>query len=217
LGKRTDTVAAEALRPEISTRRQEAIGVSSDERSPGHEELQAAPAEDDRPMKLCPDCAESVLAAARKCRFCGYRFDEADAVARDHSAGGLLGLLRRSTPRLTMAGALNQMGAGLRDGEQPVGMWLGRVDGVDGYVAITDVRLFFVGSVGRPKGSLPAQERLLSELIHVEVLRRRRKPTLVIDWRCSSSTVISKLSAKDLPRLHSLLLAHVRVADPPEE
>lgn len=26
-------------------------------------------------MKTCPECAESVQEAARKCRFCGYRFD----------------------------------------------------------------------------------------------------------------------------------------------
>jgi hypothetical protein len=26
-------------------------------------------------MKRCPDCAENVKAAARVCRFCGYRFD----------------------------------------------------------------------------------------------------------------------------------------------
>jgi Domain of unknown function (DUF4328)/Uncharacterised protein family UPF0547/Protein of unknown function (DUF2510) len=29
------------------------------------------------PTKICPDCAEEVKAAARVCRFCGYRFDDA--------------------------------------------------------------------------------------------------------------------------------------------
>lgn len=32
--------------------------------------------------KTCPDCAESVKAEAAKCRFCGYRFDEAEIVPR---------------------------------------------------------------------------------------------------------------------------------------
>jgi hypothetical protein len=27
-------------------------------------------------LKTCPDCAEDVRAAARKCRYCGYRFDQ---------------------------------------------------------------------------------------------------------------------------------------------
>jgi Uncharacterised protein family UPF0547 len=32
--------------------------------------------------KTCPDCAEKVKAAARVCRFCGYRFDLAEEEQR---------------------------------------------------------------------------------------------------------------------------------------
>jgi hypothetical protein len=36
----------------------------------------APPAVGGMAVKACPDCAEQVRAAARKCRFCGYRFME---------------------------------------------------------------------------------------------------------------------------------------------
>lgn len=37
------------------------------------------------PSKRCPDCAETILADARKCRFCGYSFDSRPELAEGHS------------------------------------------------------------------------------------------------------------------------------------
>jgi Uncharacterised protein family UPF0547 len=37
-----------------------------------------APASASPEFKTCPDCAEEIRAAARKCRFCGYMFESAD-------------------------------------------------------------------------------------------------------------------------------------------
>jgi hypothetical protein len=36
----------------------------------------AAPPSEDNGTKTCPDCAETVLAAAKVCRYCHYRFDQ---------------------------------------------------------------------------------------------------------------------------------------------
>jgi hypothetical protein len=37
-------------------------------------------------MKICPDCAEEVRAAARKCRFCGFIFSESSDAERTSAA-----------------------------------------------------------------------------------------------------------------------------------
>jgi hypothetical protein len=45
-------------------------------------ELEAGPED----LKTCPDCGEQVKAAARKCRFCGYRFEPHDPEPDAHES-----------------------------------------------------------------------------------------------------------------------------------
>jgi hypothetical protein len=40
--------------------------------------LSSAPADRQPEFKTCPDCAEEIRFAARKCRFCGYVFDSSE-------------------------------------------------------------------------------------------------------------------------------------------
>ena len=65
-------------------------------------------------MKACPDCAELVLEAARKCRYCGYRFDRPPSQAPQE--GLFAHLFRRPAPHLTMTETLQQLGVELRPG-----------------------------------------------------------------------------------------------------
>jgi hypothetical protein len=45
---------------------------------------------DDKPTKVCPECAETVKAAARRCRFCGHSFVESSGYGapQPQSGGG---------------------------------------------------------------------------------------------------------------------------------
>jgi Uncharacterised protein family UPF0547 len=93
--------------------------------------------------KQCPDCAERVLAAARKCRYCGYRFD-----GRRRSAGGsllmdLLGPLRRDTTGTTFEEVFADWGTALGEGEDVEWFHLADVDHHPGYLLVTSRRLVF--------------------------------------------------------------------------
>lgn len=180
--------------------------VSPEEGPSGQQEPQAGAAIDQRPAKICPDCAELVLAAARKCRFCGYRFDHAPP---PQGSASLLGILLRPPERLTMADTLAQLGVELGRDEQPAQMWLGRVQGSDGYVVLTDARLLFVKGLRRGNAASGPQQNSLSELAGVEVLSRRRKQILVIDWGRSGTMSIDSLSREGLRQLRSALLARI--------
>jgi ribosomal protein L40E len=59
--------------------------------SPRQPALPPAPADpsadaSDQHTKVCPDCGEKIRAAARKCRFCGYRFDQPDGSGTGRTA-----------------------------------------------------------------------------------------------------------------------------------
>jgi hypothetical protein len=160
-------------------------------------------------MKPCPDCAEMVLEAARKCRYCGYRFDR-ESPEEPKREGLFAHLMRRSAPRLTMAETLAQLGIDLEDGEQPAGIWLGRAKGIDGYVVLTDRRFCFaIGLRHQSNPPVPPWQHRLDELERTEIVARRRSSALVLTWRGDGPMTVDTLVQKDLERLHAALLERV--------
>jgi hypothetical protein len=175
--------------------------------SSGQADPEPAATADQRAMKPCPDCAEMVLEAARKCRYCGYRFDR-QPTSQGPQEGLIAHLFRREPRHLTMAETLEQLGIELDPGERPVGLWLGQVKTVDGYVVLTDARLFFVMGLRHQKASAPWQRRL-DELAGAEITTHRWKATLVLHWFDSPELRVDGLARNDLHRLHSALLERV--------
>ena len=125
--------------------------------------------------KQCPDCAEQVLAQARKCRYCGYRFDRR---AGSSFFGDLLGNLRNDAPDGTVPQLLADWGVALADGEQVRFFRLVELDGETGYLLVTGSRLAFFASRGRPQHDKLLEfplARVSNTHIHGRVRRRRLK------------------------------------------
>src|SRR3984957_14939270 len=118
-------------------------------------------------MKKGPDCAALGFAAARKSRYCGYRFDR--PAPREKQEGLFELLFRRPAPHLTMTETLEQLGVELDPGERAAGLWLGRVTGVDGYVVLTDERLLFVPGLRVRKEPPAPWQRRLGELAGADI------------------------------------------------
>jgi hypothetical protein len=164
-------------------------------------------------MKACPDCAERVLAAARVCRYCGYEFRPAPAPTPTNSSLFAF-LLRRSAPRLTMTETLTQLGVELDPGERLAGLWLGRAYSSDGYVVLTDARLFFVAGLRRSPDNPAPRQHSLDELGGAEIVTRHWKSELVLHWRDSPDLSIDGLAPKHLRELHSALLEQLERGRP---
>jgi hypothetical protein len=102
-----------------------------------------------RDYKQCPDCAELVLAAARKCRYCGYRFDGRRRSGGSSLLGDLLGGLRKDTTDVTFEEVLADWGTRLDEGESVEWFRLADVDHHPGYLLVTSRRLVFFNQTSR--------------------------------------------------------------------
>jgi hypothetical protein len=101
----------------------------------------------ERELKRCPECAEDVLAEARKCRYCGYRFD-----ARRAGGASLLSFLlpqfKQTSEHLRPSELLADWGVELAPGEEVKVLAVGRVSARHGYLVVTDRRVAFVEHAG---------------------------------------------------------------------
>jgi hypothetical protein len=171
-----------------------------------------------RATKICPDCAETVLAGARKCRFCGYRFDEEpDAeppAARAGAAGGpasplesVLSMLRRTdAPLSTGAEILASWGIRLGDDEGDATLCHGVIGGKVGFVVVTATRFRFIPATSRTTPLPVLEEHRLTDLLRVHRGRHRLRRALFVEWR-ESRTVV-QLDRSQLERLEQLLAPH---------
>jgi hypothetical protein len=120
-----------------------------------------------REEKTCPDCAESVLAQARVCRFCGYRFARAPA-------SNSLQWLRRPVDTRSLPEFLLDCGIALAQDEEVAFFGLCEMDHSDGFLLVTNRRLAFFTA----RGSRKLLDWPLERFRDVKIRGRRRRACL---------------------------------------
>jgi hypothetical protein len=132
-----------------------------------------------REEKTCPDCAESVLAQARVCRFCGYRFASAPAAALRQW------VFRRPVDNRSLPEFLLDWGMALSDSEEVAFFGLCEMDQSAGFLLVTNLRAAFFGQRGAGK----LLDWPLEALRNVEIRGRGRRACICLSGEAGQVTV----------------------------
>jgi hypothetical protein len=169
----------------------------------------------DSDHKQCPDCAEQVLVPARKCRYCGYRFDGG---RRDRSSlfADLFSRRRSRTQFGTLPEILADWGFNLRDGEGVGFFRLVTLDDRPGYLLVSAQRFVFFER-GSRQDYQKVLEFPLSDLVTVQTAHRVLRWQLELHGR-DFRHVLDGLQATELEQVASYLTrqreARLRNAEP---
>ncbi len=159
--------------------------------------------------KRCPDCAELVRDQARRCRFCGWRFDE-----QRRERTGLLDIFRTPTRDPSLRQTVEEWGACLESGEEAVFLLCARAMSADGYLLVTDLQVCFFATSGRrllPGRDETAQlifSQRLDELAEVRTIRRRFKPALLLGGGGETLVVSHAVPRSKMREVARYLQAH---------
>jgi hypothetical protein len=122
-----------------------------------------------RDQKPCPDCAELVLAQARVCRYCGYRFASLPATRA-------LDWIRRPAEAKPLPALLLDWGTELSGGEDVAFFGLSAIDSDAGFLLVTNRRVVFFAQ----RGSRKLLEWTLEQVRDDELQGRRGRASLIL-------------------------------------
>jgi hypothetical protein len=155
--------------------------------------------------KQCPDCAERVLAAARKCRYCGYRFDSSGR-SRGGALAELIPALVRPQREATMPEILADWHVQLGEHERVGFFRLAVMDERPGYLLVTTERLIFFAQTSR-RNHATWVEYPLGAVSGMRISGSRLRPRLELRAR-DARHIVSGIGATGIRRLEGYLAEH---------